>query len=500
MHEDNWVLLLAYNKNWSTSYNHMLVSLKQEVGEAMTSPSLLDRLRPRPPTFQISRQLAFDHLNCNNPCSQSIVHYQNKMVSTASVPLNAEPSQPDEREKQHLVPKSYVDAVQEEPPVNGTNGTNGTNSNGNKVTSESEWLKPSPTHKASVLRIVDTGADGKEKETEKEGERPQYERQESKNEYLAAVRLTLQVSPTITNSSQGLDDTLRPPPKQKHRRQKSGSQEKKSADDETKTNGVNNAKQPKVKYDRENTTVFEKVEGTQNGSKLISVKPDPEFEKDHRTDRKETPKPSKEELASGKKPGQRWHNSGIRFAPLNVPLQRRLQTLIVLFHTLCIALSVSVFFFLCAIPIFWPLLIPYMIYCMTSTASTSGTLSHRSDFLRSLPIWSLFASYFPARLHRTQELPPTRKYIFGYHPHGILSLGAFGAFATEALGFSQLFPGIRNTLLTLDSNFRIPIYRDYALAMGVASVSKESCENLLSKGGLNKVCLSLAVPQTSSLT
>ena len=421
------------------------------------------------------------------------------MASTASVPLNAEPSQPDEREKQHLDPKSYVDAVQEEPPVNG-NGTNGTSAKSNNATSESEWLKAS-SHKASVLRIVDTGAEGKEKETEKKGERPQYERQESKHKYSGAVRSTPRVLPATTNSFQGLDDTPMTPPKQKHRRQKSSSQEKKSADEQSKANGVDNAKNPKVKDDQKNTTVFEKVEGTQNGSKLISVKPDPEFEKQHRTDRKVTPKPSKEDgLASGKKPGQRWHQSGIRFAPLNVPLQRRLQTLVVLFHTLCIALSVSVFFFLCAIPLFWPLLIPYMIYCMTSTASTSGTLSHRSDFLRSLPVWSLFASYFPARLHRTQELPPTRKYIFGYHPHGILSLGAFGAFATEALGFSQLFPGIRNTLLTLDSNFRIPIYRDYALAMGIASVSKESCENLLSKGGPNKVFSSASLSQTSSLT
>ena len=48
-----------------------------------------------------------------------------------------------------------------------------------------------------------------------------------------------------------------------------------------------------------------------------------------------------------------------------------------------------------------------------------------------------------------------------------------------------MFPGITNTLLTLDSNFRIPLYREYALAMGLASVSRESCENLLSKGGIN---------------
>ena len=67
------------------------------------------------------------------------------------------------------------------------------------------------------------------------------------------------------------------------------------------------------------------------------------------------------------------------------------------------------------------------------------------------------------------------------------------AFATEALGFSQLFPGITNTLLTLDSNFRIPIYRDYALAMGLASVSRESCNNLLSKGGINGEGMSRAI-------
>ena len=124
-------------------------------------------------------------------------------------------------------------------------------------------------------------------------------------------------------------------------------------------------------------------------------------------------------------------------------------------------------------------------YCISSNAAMSGRLNHLSNFLRSSPIWSLFASYFPARLHRTEELPPTRKYIFGYHPHGIISHGAFAAFATEALGFSQLFPGITNTLLTLDSNFCISVYRDYILAMGLGSVSLESCQHLLSKLGMN---------------
>ncbi|GAB1217121.1 hypothetical protein ATERTT37_006344 [Aspergillus terreus] len=185
--------------------------------------------------------------------------------------------------------------------------------------------------------------------------------------------------------------------------------------------------------------------------------------------------------ASHKKDRKR---QGIRWAPLNIGLERRLQTLVVLCHTLTIALFLAFFFFTCAIPLTWPLLFPYLVYItLFSTAPTSGTLKGRSDFLRSLPIWKLYTAYFPAKLHRSEPLLPTRKYIFGYHPHGIISHGAFAAFATDALGFSKLFPGITNTLLTLDSNFRIPFYREYAMAMGVASVSRESCENLLTKGG-----------------
>ncbi|KAL5335520.1 diacylglycerol acyltransferase [Aspergillus crustosus] len=109
--------------------------------------------------------------------------------------------------------------------------------------------------------------------------------------------------------------------------------------------------------------------------------------------------------------------------------------------------------------------------------------SRRSDFLRSLPIWRLVASYFPLTLYRTTPLPPNHKYIFGYHPHGILSHGAFAAFATESLSFSSLFPGIENSLLTLDSNFRVPIYRDYLSLLGMNSVSRSSCENILNTGG-----------------
>jgi 2-acylglycerol O-acyltransferase 2 len=170
-----------------------------------------------------------------------------------------------------------------------------------------------------------------------------------------------------------------------------------------------------------------------------------------------------------------------------------MQMFMVVLHTLSICLTLGWFFLFCAIPLFWPLLIPYLIVVLTSKAYMDGSLSGRSEWLRRQKIWSLFASYFPARLHRTTELAPTRKYIFGYHPHGIISHGAFAAFGTEALGFSQLFPGITNTLLTLDSNFRVPFYRDYLIRLGLCSVSRESCENILSRGGPNNEGMGRAI-------
>jgi hypothetical protein len=37
---------------------------------------------------------------------------------------------------------------------------------------------------------------------------------------------------------------------------------------------------------------------------------------------------------------------------------------------------------------------------------------------------------------------PNRSYLFGSHPHGLLCSGAFCAFATDALNFSKVFPGL----------------------------------------------------------
>lgn len=76
---------------------------------------------------------------------------------------------------------------------------------------------------------------------------------------------------------------------------------------------------------------------------------------------------------------------------------------------------------------------------------------------------------FSLQLVKTHNLLTTRNYIFGYHPHGIMGLGAFCNFSTEATEVSKKFPGIRPYLATLAGNFRMPVLREYLMSGGESS-------------------------------
>lgn len=61
----------------------------------------------------------------------------------------------------------------------------------------------------------------------------------------------------------------------------------------------------------------------------------------------------------------------------------------------------------------------------------------------SLQVWQRMADYLGARLVKTAELDPEQRYVFAAYPHGISAISGWMSFATEATGFSQLFPGGR---------------------------------------------------------
>lgn len=181
----------------------------------------------------------------------------------------------------------------------------------------------------------------------------------------------------------------------------------------------------------------------------------------------------------------------MEFAPVMVPFERRKQTLAVLLWSLimpsCMFLS-----FLC-IRASGPILVIFMLYVswMLFVQNSHVTGGRPSKFMRSLSIWSWFRDYFPINLIKTAEISPDKTYIFGYHPHGIIGLGAFCNFATEATKFSEKFPGINLRLLTLNSNFHIPFYGPFLSSLGMCDASKESCNYILSQGPGNALMLVL---------
>ncbi|XP_012860653.1 diacylglycerol O-acyltransferase 2-like [Echinops telfairi] len=99
------------------------------------------------------------------------------------------------------------------------------------------------------------------------------------------------------------------------------------------------------------------------------------------------------------------------------------------------------------------------------------------------PLASYSQDNLPTQLVKTHNLLTTRNYIFGYHPHGIMGLGAFCNFSTEATEVSKKFPGIRPYLATLAGNFRMPLLREYLMSGGICPVNRDTIDYLLSKNG-----------------
>lgn len=186
---------------------------------------------------------------------------------------------------------------------------------------------------------------------------------------------------------------------------------------------------------------------------------------------------------------------GIQFAPLNVPLERRLQTLAVAvwmivlpfggFIGLLIALYFLVFtsyWWLMAIYLFW-------IWVVDKDISEKGGRS--STWMKSWRWWKYSRDYFPLRLERLPwvELDPKRNYLFCCFPHGLLATGAFNAFGSEWGGYRNYFPHHVPHVVTLAQHYVMPIFRDLALGLGGISSSAKSIDYVLGIPGGGHICV-----------
>lgn len=73
---------------------------------------------------------------------------------------------------------------------------------------------------------------------------------------------------------------------------------------------------------------------------------------------------------------------------------------------------------------------------------------------------------------------------FRSHPHGIMSIGNFLSFCTNATRFNEIFPGIQRSAVTLRSMFLFPFRRELVIASGAIPSDAKSIEYVLSGRGM----------------
>ncbi|XP_044258046.1 2-acylglycerol O-acyltransferase 2-like [Tribolium madens] len=174
---------------------------------------------------------------------------------------------------------------------------------------------------------------------------------------------------------------------------------------------------------------------------------------------------------------------GIKFAPLNIPLERRLQTLAAgcWFTTLAfgtfIGTFIWVYFFFTR---FWYLSVLYatIIYLEKDRCETGG---RPIEWIRHWKWWWYLKNYFPCKLDFVPGLTfdPKRNYLFACYPHGILPAGPFNTIGSPYSEFSKLFPKFQVRLVTLRQHFFIPFLREIAYGTGGISASAKSMNYVL---------------------
>mmetsp|Transcript_21951 Transcript_21951/g.61046 ORF Transcript_21951/g.61046 Transcript_21951/m.61046 type:complete len:379 (-) Transcript_21951:66-1202(-) len=123
------------------------------------------------------------------------------------------------------------------------------------------------------------------------------------------------------------------------------------------------------------------------------------------------------------------------------------------------------------------------------------------EWLRNCWVCRMFAQYFPIHLIKTADIPAMtstkdvhsnsprdiiqkhQSYLFLYHPHGVISIGALGGLITNGCNFSKAFPGLgRRRGVTLNVCFAVPFYREWMLLLGMVSANKTTLKKVLHRG------------------
>lgn len=190
---------------------------------------------------------------------------------------------------------------------------------------------------------------------------------------------------------------------------------------------------------------------------------------------------------------------GVEF-PLHV--QKRLQSLSVIvliggffvFGPACLAVSI----YLLTTRFWWFSVGYFTWYIIDQYRESVGVTRHNlfGKWIRNWPLWAFIRDFFPITLVKTADLDCNSNFILGYHPHGVMTVGACTAFATNALDFKGHFPEISTAFLSLKCWFYIPFLRDVMLLLGMRSASSTNFASMLDDVSKRGRCVVLAIGAT----
>lgn len=123
-------------------------------------------------------------------------------------------------------------------------------------------------------------------------------------------------------------------------------------------------------------------------------------------------------------------------------------------------------------------LLIYLVYCLFDPRPYDG-IGRRTEWVRKLPIWDHIRSYFQIQMVFEEPLDARKRYVFGCHPHGVISYMAQLIGGPTGMDFGTHCPGLVVRGVTMPFSFCIPFFRDYALAMGCLSCDRNSIRRIL---------------------
>ncbi|KAH8233325.1 hypothetical protein KR026_006930 [Drosophila bipectinata] len=178
----------------------------------------------------------------------------------------------------------------------------------------------------------------------------------------------------------------------------------------------------------------------------------------------------------------------IEWAPLRVPLERRIQIVVTAFFTSMLLVLLSTSFLLVAGSLIYgglwlrSLMLLYLGYVYVHHKKTQSVVDNNGWMItRTNRLHRYYRDYFPVELVKTADLPANRNYILASFPHGILGMGICVNMGMEISKWLKLFPQVRPKIATLDHHFKTPFLREVIRLWGMVSVSKESLVYLLNK-------------------